>query len=126
MRKTSNVTVAARRKSPSPVVKPMAAVAQRLAAVVMPLTLSFSAQIVPAPMKPMPATMPPATWAGCPLKELDMIVKRQEPRQTSMWVRNPAGLWACSRSMPTTAPKATAIKRLSNVSGVSNVVMADG
>jgi len=58
MMNTNNVTTAARGKSPSPVVKPMAAVAQRLAAVVIPLTLSFSAQIVPAPMKPIPATMP--------------------------------------------------------------------
>lgn len=53
-----------------PAVKPMAAVAHKLAAVVIPWTisplfrLSFSAQIVPAPMKPIPATIPPATWAG--------------------------------------------------------------
>ena len=62
--KTIIVTVMARGKSPTPTVKPMAAVDHRLAAVVMPLTLSFSAQIVPAPMKPIPATMPPATCAG--------------------------------------------------------------
>jgi hypothetical protein len=64
MTKTISVTVTASGKSPMPIVRPMADVAQRLEAVVMPLTLSFSAQMVPAPMKPMPATMPPATCAG--------------------------------------------------------------
>ena len=58
---TRIVTVAARGKSPIPVVKPMAAVAHRLAAVVIPLTLSLSDQIVTAPMKPIPVTIAPAT-----------------------------------------------------------------
>jgi len=49
MMTTRNVTTAAKGWSPIAAVKPMAAVAQRLAAVVMPLTLSFSAQMVPAP-----------------------------------------------------------------------------
>lgn len=119
------VTAAASGKSPSPVAKPIAAVAQRLAAVVMPLTLSFSAQIVPAPMKPIPATTPPATCAGCPPKLADIIVKRQEPKETSMCVRKPAGRWACSRSIPTMAPRATAKSKLSSASRVSRVGMRE-
>jgi hypothetical protein len=99
----------------------MAAVAQRLAAVVMPCTLSFSAQMVPAPMKPIPATMPPATWAGWAPKLVDIMVKRHAPSDTSMCVRSPAGLCDFSRSMPTMAPNATARSRAKNVSRVSTV-----
>jgi len=43
----------------------MAAVAQRLAAVVMPFTFSLSLYFVPAPMNPIPAIMPAATCADC-------------------------------------------------------------
>jgi|GEM_PF-3784343 len=51
-----------------PAVNPIAAVTQRLAAVVMPTILSRSARIVPAPMKPMPVTMPAAIRAGSTLE----------------------------------------------------------
>jgi hypothetical protein len=74
------------------VVRPMAAVTQRLEAVVMPFTLSFSAQIVPAPMKPIPATMPVAILAGSIAKLMEMVVNRHEPSKTGMWVRQPTGL----------------------------------
>ena len=108
-----------------PVVKPMAAVAQRLAAVVMPLTLSFSAQIVPAPMKPIPAIMPAAMRAGSVLKPMETMVKRHEPSETSMWVLSPAGLWASSRSIPTMAPSTTARIKLENVAKVSSDCIVD-
>ncbi len=107
-----------------PAVKPMAAVAQRLAAVVMPLTLSFSAQMVPAPMNPIPATMPAAMRAGSVLKFMETMVKRHEPSETSIWVLSPAGRCASSRSIPTMAPRTTDRIRLRRVSRVSAVCMA--
>jgi cysteine synthase B len=87
----------------------------------MPCTLSFSAQMVPAPMKPMPATMPAAIRAESKLNPMETTVNRQAPSETSMCVRNPAGLWCISRSMPTIAPKATANTKFSTVSGVKAV-----
>ncbi len=87
----------------------------------MPLTLSCSAQIAPAPMKPIPATMPAAMRAGSMLKLMDTIVNNAAPSDTSMCVRNPAGLCVISRSMPTRAPNATARSRLRKVSRVNAV-----
>jgi cobalt-zinc-cadmium efflux system protein len=51
----------------------------------------------------------------------DTTVKRHEPSETSMCVRNPAGLCVNSRSMPTMAPNATAKSKLRNVSRVNAV-----
>ena len=64
IRKTRIVTAVARGLSSISGVNPMAVAAYGLAAVTTPLTLSCSAQIVPAPVKPIPATMPTAIRAG--------------------------------------------------------------
>ncbi len=90
----------------------------------MPLTLSFSAQMVPAPMKPIPATIPAAILAGSTAKLTETTVKRQAPSETSMCVRSPAGLAVSSLSMPTRAPNATANSKLTNVSRVNTVCIA--
>ncbi len=90
---TSNVATIDNAYDPAPVAKPIAAVAHKLAAVVMPITLSCSPIIAPAPMKPIPVTIPAAILAGSTLNSCnEIIVKRHAPRETSMWVLNPAGL----------------------------------
>jgi hypothetical protein len=67
--------------------------------------------------------MPAAIRAGSMAKLTETMVKRQEPSETSICVRKPAGLWAISRSMSTTAPNATAKSKLRSVSKVSVVSM---
>jgi hypothetical protein len=123
MMTVSMVTVVVNGRCPMSVVRPMAAVTQRLEAVVMPFTLSFSAQIVPAPMKPIPATMPAAILARSIAKLMETVVNRHEPSKTGMWVRQPTGLQAISRSMPTNAPNSTAKSNLESVLKVSLVCM---
>jgi len=56
----SNVAVMANAYSPMPSIRPIAAVTQRLAAVVIPTTFSCPASTAPAPMKLIPATIPAA------------------------------------------------------------------
>ena len=90
--KVINVVITANRYSSTPTANPIADVTHRLDAVVIPTTFSRSAIIVPAPIKPIPATIPAAILAGSIPKSKEMIVNRHEPRQTSICVLKPAGL----------------------------------
>ena len=56
------------------------------------------------------------------LKLMETIVNSAAPSDTSMCVRNPAGLWVISRSTPTMAPNATDKSKLRNVSRVNAVI----
>ncbi len=93
----------------------MIAAAQRPAAVVRPFTRwRRVTMMVPAPMKPMPAT----TWA--PRRAMSVYWPRTRyrywlvsvviaaPRQIRIWVRKPAGRRLYSRSMPMMPPQTTA------------------
>src|SRR6266496_27942 len=78
----------------------MAATTQIVAALVSPTTAPRAWRIVPAPMKPTPVTIWPATRvasvAPCTIVS-DSCVYRAEPMQIRMLVRRPAGLPPSSR-----------------------------
>lgn len=80
----------------------------------MPTILSRSPIMVPAPMKPIPVTIAAAILVGSAMKvsSNEIMVKRHAPRDTSMWVLRPAGLWVISLSTPTNAPNIMARIRL--------------
>ena len=88
---------------------PIAAVIQSEAAVVTPLICPPEEMITPAPTKPIPTTIWEAIRVGSaapsPKAELkERIVKRDEARETSMWVRSPAGFLLISLSNPIKKP----------------------
>src|ERR1700733_9702565 len=130
------VDALAARYRPPPTASPTAATVQMLAAVVSPLTISPRARIAPAPRNPIPET----TWAAIrdgssttffsfrmlenPYWETIMI--RQEPTQTSMWVRIPAAHSRRSRSKPMRLPSAAAVTRRSSISILDIVISGVG
>ncbi|MNE18129.1 hypothetical protein D3C80_1111440 [compost metagenome] len=84
---------------------PRDAVAHIVVAVVIPLTLLSSLKITPAPKKPIPVIILAASRSGFPTPIFnEIIVKRQEPKLTSIKVRNPADLLRYSRSTPINSP----------------------
>src|SRR3989338_1402264 len=95
-----------------PIVMPMAAENQMLAAVVRFVMLPvLSFRIIPAPRKPMPVTICAATLAGSFGSIMsDIIVKSIAPAMTKVCVLIPAFFPRDSRSMPTRKPA----PRLSN------------
>ncbi len=113
---------------PTPTSTPMAAVSQIDAAVVRPRTDRPSLKITPAPRKPMPVMMPWAMRVGSTraTSALDAMnqrswyrvtsISRLDARQTSVWVRKPAGRPWKLRSRPIKPPASTAISRCSVVS----------
>src|SRR5262249_1716993 len=95
------------------------AVAQMVAAVVIPMTAEGSRTIDPAPRKPTPVTIWAAMRAGSLLASAGLteaMVKMAAPTQMSTRVRRPAGFSLRSRSAPTMAPqrKATAVSTISD------------
>ena len=94
---------------------PKAAAIQRVAAVVMPVTVKPLRIMAPAPMKPIPVTTWAATRDGSfcspTTAKAPAMVNSAAPRATSEWVRSPAVLWRVSRSSPSTAPSASASAR---------------
>ncbi|MOA30056.1 hypothetical protein D3C78_1511060 [compost metagenome] len=107
---------------PMPAAVPMAAVIHSPAAVVRPFTWLVSwplpFRMVPAPRKPIPATMPWITrLSACSSAPaiLGASTNRAAPSDTSMWVRTPADLPLCSRSKPSTAPSTAAISKRTRI-----------
>ena len=116
---TRRVVVVASRCMPAPAVIPMAAVTQRPAAVVSPLTACLWKMMVPAPMKPIPDTTcaamrdtsrrwlslmstPSKPWA-------ESIMNSAAPSATRKCVRKPASLARYSRSSPMAPPRRAAM-----------------
>src|SRR5947209_15143966 len=100
---------------------PIAATAQRLAAVVRPRTFMPSRMIAPAPRKPMPVTICAAMRVGSARTTLvplirkpskpyaETTVKMAEPSETRRCVRKPASWSRISRSRPSAPPMPAAI-----------------
>ena len=89
----------------------MAATTQIVAALVSPTTAPRACRIVPAPMKPTPVTIWPATRVAsvAPWTIVnDSCVYSAEPMQIRMLVRRPAGLPPSSRSSPMAPPNSVA------------------
>src|SRR3989441_3031381 len=109
---------------------PIAATTHIVAALVSPTTAPRAWRIVPAPMKPTPVTICPATRVGsaaAPTMAMDTCVYSTEPMQMRMLVRNPAGLPRSSRSTPiapqSSVPKppcATSARR--NISAIRRII----
>ena len=120
----TSVRIVAARAShdiPAPAVKPIPAVAHRLAAVVSPRTIWWLKMIVPAPMKPIPLTTCAAIRLGSSdtpscvkISEkpyCETIIMSALPNETRKWVLKPASFSRYSRSRPIIVPNSAASTR---------------
>src|SRR5690606_8962111 len=91
-----------------PMLSPIAATTQIVAALVRPVMVPRVCRMVPAPRNPMPVTTCAAIRPGSPTWFAAMRVERSissaEPRQMRMLVRRPAGFPRNSRSRPIAPP----------------------
>src|SRR5579872_1691555 len=101
---------------PTPTTSPTDATTQRVAALVIPLTWPPFAIIAPAPKNPIPVTIASAILEVLGSRPSPIVVNIADPRQTSIWVRRPAGLFFSSRSNPITAPNPIATSKRMTIS----------
>ena len=116
MAKTSTELTIAMTYWPTPMLNPMPATTQRVAALVIPRMWPFCAIMLPAPKKPIPVTIPAAILDGSISKDNEIIVKTVAPKLTNMWVLRPAGRCFNSLSNPINAPRAIARNKRNNTS----------
>lgn len=104
MRNVKSEIMTATSYEPIHTATPVAAVADRLAAVAVPRTEPLSFRIAPPPMNPMPAIRPSmmrAVPSGCPvIKSSEAWMMPQVASATSGNVRKPALRSASSRFQP--------------------------